>query len=68
MYVYLSDSGPVRLAHVEEHAFALVRKAVKAGSYRGSTGRLERHTGENLGPIPSEFLRVELKQATLGSK
>jgi hypothetical protein len=66
VYVYLTDSGPVRFSHVEEHPFALERRPVKAGTYRVSPGRIEKHTVENLGEIPSEFLRVELKQLPLG--
>lgn len=66
VYVYLTDSGPVRFAHAEEKPFTLVRPPVKAGAFRVSPGRIERHTVENLGDIPTEFLRVELKQFPLG--
>lgn len=66
VYVYLTDSGPVRFSHVEEHAFSLVRPPEKAGTFRLSPGRLEKHSVENLGDIPSAFLRVELKQVPLG--
>jgi len=65
VYVYLSDSGPVRFTHIEEHAFSLVRRPLAMGTFRVSPGRLERHEVENLGDIPSEFLRVELKQLPL---
>ena len=34
--------------------------------FRFSPGRLEKHEVENLGSIPSEFLRVELTQLPLG--
>jgi hypothetical protein len=62
VYVYLSDSGLVKFSHVEEHPFTTVRQPVKAGAYRVSPGRIERHSAENLGDIPTDFLRVELKQ------
>jgi len=66
IYAYLSDSGPVRFRHEEEQAFALVRKPVKAGTFRVSPGRLEVHEVENLGGIASEFLRIELRRLPLG--
>lgn len=66
VYVYLNDSGPVRFSHVEEHPFSLVRPAEKKGAYRFSPGRLEKHAVENLGRVPSEFPRVELRQLPLG--
>jgi hypothetical protein len=62
VYVYLSDSGPVLFSHVEEHPFTALRKPVKMGAYRVSPGRIERHSVENQGDIPTDFLRVELKQ------
>src|SRR5579875_3718624 len=66
VYVYLNDCGHVRFSHVEEHPFTLVRPAEKLGTFRVSPGRIERHTVENLGDNPSEFLRVELTQVPLG--
>jgi quercetin dioxygenase-like cupin family protein len=66
VYVYLNDSGPVRFSHVGEDPFSLVRPAEKAGTFRYSPGRLEKHEVENLGHVPSEFLRVELTQLQLG--
>src|SRR5579884_3621909 len=66
VYVYLSDSGPVRYTHVEAHPFTMVRRALKAGTFRVSPGRLEKHEVENLGDIPTDYLRVELKQVPLG--
>lgn len=62
VYVYLSDSGPVKFSHVEEHPFTIIRKPVKVGAYRVSPGRIERHSLENQGDIPTDFLRVEMKQ------
>jgi hypothetical protein len=67
VYVYLSDSGPVRFSHVEEHPFVMTRPPVKAGSFRVSPGRPERHTVENLSDLSSDYLRIELKQIPLHS-
>jgi len=68
LYAYLSDSGPVRFSHVEEKEkdFSIVRKPLKAGTFRLSPGRAEVHDVENLGDIPSEFLRIELRKVPLG--
>jgi quercetin dioxygenase-like cupin family protein len=68
VYVYLTDSGPVRFSHVEAPSFQLVRRPVKAGTFRISPGRLEKHEVENLGDSVTEFLRVELKEVPLGLK
>jgi len=68
IYIYLSDSGPVRFAHFEEKAFTTVRPPAHVGAFRVAPARPERHTVENLGDIPSDFLRVELKQAKLRLK
>jgi hypothetical protein len=48
------------------YEFTITRQPEKAGTFRISPGRLEKHTVENLGDIPSEFLRIELKQIPLG--
>jgi quercetin dioxygenase-like cupin family protein len=66
VYVYLSNSGPVRFMHDEAHAFALTRRPVRTGWFRVSPGRIEKHTVANLGPVASDFLRVECKQIALG--
>jgi hypothetical protein len=66
VYVYLSDSGPVRFEHLEEHSFGLTRPPTEKGAFRVSPGRVERHSVENLGNESSDFLRVELKQILLG--
>ncbi len=47
VYVYLTDSGPVKFSHVEEQPFILIRPPEKAGTFRFSPGRLEKHTVEN---------------------
>jgi hypothetical protein len=66
VYVYLSNSGPVRFTHDEEHPFVLTRRPVRMGWFRVSPGRVEKHRVANLGPMASDFLRVECKQIALG--
>jgi hypothetical protein len=62
VYVYLNDSGPVRLTHFEDgkQAAVVVRPPTHKGAYRVSVGRRERHSIENLSELPSDYLRVEL--------
>jgi len=66
VYVYLSDSGPVRFSHEGESDYVLQRPPLKKGAYRVSPGRIERHAVENLGDLASDFLRVELKSIPVG--
>jgi quercetin dioxygenase-like cupin family protein len=66
VYVYLSNSGPVRFMHGGAEPFTLTRRAVRAGWFRVSPGRMETHQVANLGPIASDFLRVECKRIPLG--
>lgn len=70
VFVYLNDSGQVRIDHAEEGAApeSVVRPPTKLGAYRVGPGLAERHSIENLGEVSSEFLRVEMKGATLGIK
>ena len=68
VYVYLNDSGPVRLTHFEEKPFSLVRPPTHKGAFRVSPGRIERHSVENLSDLPSDFLRVELPGFPLGEQ
>lgn len=56
----------MRFVHDEAHPFALTRRPVRAGWFRVSPGRLEKHRVANLGPMASDFLRVECKQIALG--
>jgi quercetin dioxygenase-like cupin family protein len=65
VYVYLSNSGPVRFVHDEAHPFTVTRRPVQVGWFRVSPGRLEEHRVANLGPMASDFLRVECKQIAL---
>ncbi len=66
VYVYLSDSPPVRFIHDEQPPFTATRPPIKAGAFRVSPGRRERHSVENLGGTSADCLRVELKQVPLG--
>ena len=68
VYVYLNDSGPVRITHFDEkeQPSSLVRPPTHTGAFRVSPGRIERHSVENLSDIPSDFLRVELPGLVLG--
>jgi hypothetical protein len=66
IYVYLSDSDPIRSSHIEEHPFTLLRPRVQQGAFRVSPGRIERHSVENMGDRSSDFLRVEMKTIPLG--
>jgi hypothetical protein len=67
IYVYLSDSGPVRFTHDETPPFVMTRPPVKAGAFRVSPGRPERHSVENLSDLSSDYLRIELKKIPLHS-
>ena len=70
VFVYLSDSGPVRIDHAEENEkpVSVIRPPTVKGSYRVAAGMVERHSIENLGDTSSDFLRVELKQVALRLK
>jgi len=65
VYVYLSDSGPVKFTHDETPPFVMVRPPAKAGAFRIAPARPERHMVENLGDQSSDFLRIELKRLPL---
>ena len=67
VFVYLSDSGPVQIEHVEgDKLTVLTRPPTVMGAFRVSPGMAERHSIENPGDTSSDFLRVELKQVSLG--
>jgi hypothetical protein len=66
VFVYLSDSGQVRIDHVEDDKpVSIVRPPTVKGSFRVAAGLAERHSIENLGDTSSDFLRVELKHVSL---
>jgi hypothetical protein len=66
VFVYLSDSGQVRIDHAEDgdKVSSVVRPPTVKGSYRVAPGMKERHSIENLGDTSSDFLRIELKNVT----
>ncbi len=70
VFVYLSDSGQVRIDHAEtgEAPVSVVRPPTVKGAFRVNNGQAERHSIENLGDTDSDFLRVELKQVPLALK
>jgi hypothetical protein len=61
VFVYLSDSGPVRFVHSGEKNFITTRPPVKAGGFRLGRPSDEAHRVESLSDQPSDFIRVELK-------
>jgi hypothetical protein len=68
VFVYLNDSGPVRIDHVEDGKVnPVVRPPTVKGAYRVAAGIAERHSIENLSDTSSDFLRVELKRVSLAS-
>jgi hypothetical protein len=69
VYVYLNNSGPVRITHEEKDGTHsdLVRPPTHTGAFRVSPGMLERHAIENLSDLESDFLRVELLHLRLGT-
>ncbi|WP_263383333.1 hypothetical protein [Granulicella arctica] len=69
VFVYLNDSGPVRIEHEDEGVISsVVRPPTFIGSYRIAPALKERHRIENMGDTSSDFLRVELKQVSLDLK
>jgi hypothetical protein len=67
VFVYLSDSGAVRIDHVDEggKVVPVTRPPTVKGAFRIAPGVAEKHSIENLGALPSDFLRVELKRVPL---
>ncbi len=61
VYVYLNDSGEVRIDHEPPNAFSVTRPPTHTGAFRIAPGMKERHSITNLSDLPSDFLRVELK-------
>jgi hypothetical protein len=62
IYVYLNDSGEVRIDHEPPNAFSVTRPPTHTGAFRIAPGMKERHSITNLSDKPSDFLRVELKR------
>lgn len=61
VFVYLNDSGIVRIDHAPPASFSVERPPTHTGAFRISPGMIERHSITNLSDLPSDFLRVELK-------
>lgn len=62
LFVYLNDSGVVRLSHAEGAKMGTVdRPPTHTGAFRIAPGLLERHSIENLGGVPADSVLVELK-------
>lgn len=66
-YVYLSESSPVRFTHQGSRTHVVTRQPTTPGAFRVSRGGDETHTAENLGPVASDFLRVEFKTDAAGA-
>ena len=66
VYVYLNDSGEVEIRHEGDEP-AVKRPPTHAGAFRVAPGVAERHSVTNLGDVPSDFLRVELKKASVAT-
>jgi hypothetical protein len=61
VYVYLTDSGPMRFVHITP-SYTVMRAPVRAGGVRYNRNwHNETHVIEYLGDVPTEFLRVEMK-------
>jgi hypothetical protein len=61
VFVYLNDSGEVRIDHAPPASFSVTRPPTHTGAFRISPGMIERHSITNLSDLSSDFLRVELK-------
>jgi hypothetical protein len=62
VYVYLNNSGEVRIDHEQPKDFSLTRPPTHTGAFRIAPGASERHSITNLSDTPSDFLRIELKR------
>jgi hypothetical protein len=64
--VYLNDSGVVELAHDpkpgDTEPDVVKRPPTHTGAFRIGPAAFERHSVRNLGDVPSDFFRVELKK------
>lgn len=62
VFVYLNDSGVVRLRHAPGATVDVVdRPPTHTGAFRIAPGLLERHSVENLSDVPADSVLVELK-------
>lgn len=58
VYVYLTDSGPIKFFHAAGPA--LTRRPVRAGAIRFSRGNAEMHEVESYSETVAESIRIEL--------
>jgi hypothetical protein len=65
VFVYLTDSGPIRFVHSGEQNFITTRPPVKTGGFRLGRPTNEAHKVESQSDQPSDFLRIELKDLTI---
>jgi hypothetical protein len=63
VYIYLTDSGPMRFKHDE--GIVIERRPVKAGQLRFNRGMVEKHEVESMSDFATEYLRIELKTEPL---
>ena len=68
LYIYLNDSDGVVFSHSSSRNRAVTRPPVKAGAMRLASGPEEHHTAENNAATPSDFLRIQLKNAAGGAR
>lgn len=68
VYVYLSESSPIRFTHHGSRTHVVTRQPTTPGGFRVSRGGDESHAAENLGPIASDYLRVEFKTEPGGNR
>jgi hypothetical protein len=61
VFVYLNDSGAIRIDHEAPGVYSLQRPRTLTGTFRIGPLTTERHSITNLSGVPSDFLRVELK-------
>jgi predicted metal-dependent enzyme (double-stranded beta helix superfamily) len=62
LFVYLNDSGPVKITHDTGDDPSVIRPPTHAGAFRLAPGMSERHSVTSQSNTASDFLRVELKK------
>jgi hypothetical protein len=68
VFVYLNDSGVVKLSHMDGPVQGTVnRPPTHTGAFRIAPGRPERHSVENLGDVPADSVLVQVKTQPAGT-
>jgi hypothetical protein len=62
LFIYLNDSGPVKITHDTGDEPSVIRPPTHAGAFRLAPGMSERHSVTSQSITASDFLRVELKK------